>query len=937
MDQTLQHGTDQQSSITTVGGESVALCIYRKLIEANEDPDQRHQLLYSAIVALQQDLLHIFSDSVSPVSADASARCAAPIPTARLLMWLSILLKGVRDPWSTTRKLCLKHMGPLIEVIGKYEKLQTLHTKSLAALSSRAIHNHKTSRSTAQCRMNPAASSKVSTPLRSVNAVAEADDSVPKPRNPSHHRDPTKPVARKNNGTVRAQITVTGTADVPRPSTADTQQAADGALCFESTKDVFLSDAVRTTVCSQWAEANFWYEKEGLLRVWVILQTHHCTSYGAAGGNIGRAGAWAHWVLMNVGFASLTAPQLPVREAAVDVIRCIAETSTHIASFTVYHTMTLLRMEHAAMKEGALCHTTTNGSPTLRRSSLHAKEDAKIYAIEGHLQLLVNLAKHNLIGLRTRDAVNALVLAFADAQAASIRQNVAEVLGTPSDDLYSHLLRYLVDSVHSAEKARWQQQETLLMALQRQLLNYLSQKHPYRCSTRRIAHLFHVEDAATVALNSQGSSENGRATSSLLRQGDFAACVLKVLLECACDQGFEVARMGRQVLPLFLQWLVRYDDSVESILLAIYAMRSSLTSPSAEQVFAELLVPYLWWFLAIRWAIDPNVWAPVAAAIQSLEENLLALCRQDSEMAVLLILVTYFAPALKQPGPFIELLMQPRMWSVLLQERGPASQYLHVGLDLIDLLSTVGVSTVHLVPTWLQHLRNAVTHHQCIVLGMTREAIIPSLSNRPRTMFPVVYCPVFAAPAMMDGGEDLLLGYTWLRMVFPTAPQRMPLQPLPMYAGETSHGSLRTSVLEAAGDAIDSEVCHKLYISSDVERDVIRGARSVMVEAAAVALPTRGAGGSHGMRVCVLEALIGRLDAVCPQWVQQENSDDQPLAAATAHSWDWDDDGSSDGVEGILMEEERAEAAAAVRHLCVDATVVDALAECLRAKVRQLL
>lgn len=567
---------------------------------------------------------------------------------------------------------------------------------------------------------------------------------------------------------------------------------------------------------------------------------------------------------------------------------------------------------------------------------------------------------------RCGQELDAALRRLASYPASSVRQYVAEALGRHSDGVFLSLLQGLCGVVTEKEKGEgtgteastggasgfkrdnndggdgdaWQATETVLLALQHHLVRYLgssSGNNGVNDGTR----------GCGGGVSRSGSMPLGSALAAAVR--------------CAASARFEVARMGAQVAPLLLQLWVRSAAGVDHVLLAVAQTLVADDEEGREgrdSLLRGLVAPMLWWFAAIRSAVEGREEpqededgsgsgssggrdrASVISAEATAAWRALLTAHESEMVATRLAIAAYYRPDSfhgedNSDGGFYAVVTRPLLdeavWRAALlsapsnnkksSAAAAAAWALPWGLDFIasPAAAAGGSSTVlaRLVPAWMAALPALMTHQQCILLSMVRAALSPPPRRAHHRPLSFVYHPaVYAAPVTLDGGEDTILGYTWLRAHFPTE-DSLPLRGSGGEAVEEKEEGEEVGVVTAAVVAAVANGCRRVYASREVvvEPVVLRECRAVLV-----ALARCGGGGA----AAALEVLLARLDTFLgPQWWLQvedgggETEDTTATATIAADGgwddWDDDDDDGNGAVEGVCRDDEVREAANAVR------------------------
>ncbi|CCW60116.1 unnamed protein product [Phytomonas sp. EM1] len=750
-------------------------------------------------------------------------------PSAISPFWIDIILNGVEDMWSSTRRECVECIRKLFYTPALDSATVRLpyHSAHQSSLSSLADHNANVNQS-------------------------------------KRGAFPIKPIGSEKRGHI---VNGGGTT----ASCADWRRQLASKLLYRWTRTRNGSAG--------------WYQREGLLRVLKIYCEFNHTFYQ----NNFEGQLWLHEVLFRAGIPALHEAQLPVREEAASLLCIIAEQEGAVCSYV---------FDRVVSKLQGLLTTQKTPSPPSKT------EEAQTHVVEGHLIALIKLFERDPRSDH-KESTYPLLMRYASHPASSVRQYVAEALCPPSEMLCIRLLKQLsIGSRWSSSHVQnnWQEGETILMALQRHLLYYLAQGKGYDFNLERLI-----------------SAETDKSPACF-----FHSC-LESLLDASCASRFELSRMGQQIIPLLLQLWVRFASTVEVVLTVVRELvpssapseYSSMLQRDRCHILVELIIPLLWWYLVVRQATatmedqeNRRVEGVHVSHFLSTLQDRTWKVRNPMFSIVMLIIGCYFLPLLEESDVAIvhEILLDSQTWENILRTP-PAMPYLHFGIDFVSSMKYKGRDLQHLVPVWLTALEGAQTHHQCILATMIREALCfsdaesqeesgkvnGSVFCRP---FRFAYHDTFAAPAMLDGGEEMSLGYTWLKTYFPT------VQEIP--SGEMFFGTAMGSYAvaedferqKAVVNALRRYVCNDLYLSPLIEPEILREARTLM------AGMVRAYPGQECLEF-VLDSLLMRLDRVCPQWESKEENTIRQKQKG--RDWDiWDDDNAGCGpVEGISIEEIR--------------------------------
>jgi len=469
----------------------------------------------------------------------------------------------------------------------------------------------------------------------------------------------------------------------------------------------------------------------------------------------------------------------------------------------------------------------------------------------------------------SQESLYGLLLPYASHPAASIRQYVADAWRRRSDALFAKLLVSLTPDAADSSPS-WQYHETVLMALQHHFVAYLSEGKDVELMNRRIFALARTSTSSAIPL------------------------VMASLLQISQSEPFEVARMGKQVIPLLLQFRARFgatDDDLFGTLGLTGGHEGAPMTSGQRTLFETVVVPCSWWFLTVRFMTDPTVRPRIAPVVRRASGG------QIPSVAQQLIMVSYFLEFCLDADAQCRDLLREDVWMRLLHTS--EIQHLHLALDCVVVLKRRGYHLLHLVPIWLEVLGTVMAHQQCILLAMARVSLCTSSDGHGMTRpFRFVYDANCGAPAMMDGGEDTTLGYTWLRAHYPVeVPMSLWTIPCSARAGRDSQTPPSAS---SARNSVVNAIFRTVYVSSGTEPAVLRECRALM------AMLSQQDPDAWGLPV--VEAVLERLNSVFPQWETTWPVPKQGIPQAEDYdSWDVDED---ENVAGSSNEEEVCEAKA---------------------------
>lgn len=704
---------------------------------------------------------------------------------------------------------------------------------------------------------------------------------------------------------------------------------ANAALLRRDTRAALLPTLhhVLHTLYVRWARASAWYEQEGLLRLFGrVLNTPSFTALRCDE-------AWLRRLFFDVVFPSLRNAQLPVREAAARILGDLftprdINAPPAIASFVLDYVLSTLR---------GVARSTTHKSPLL------PSDEARTRVLEGYLLALLSLTEAG-VSIKAAKGVVELVLHLADYPASSVRQYVAEVLRPPSEATFALLFVSLCEWKYDPSSLQdvtnsWQRRETILMALQQHLIFQLTPP------------------------KGKETSEHGGAQVIPPTLLDRLPTALAVVFAAAQHPRFEVARMGTQLFPLLLQLCVRFapvrllGTICRACCMLLSTTASCTQTPQAassmQQMMATVVLPSLWWFLLLRQLGAPSreVYSVVADVVRpslSLETLRAALDSLDGAEVPLVPLitgaaipmVTYFSP-ITPAGDWV-LLCQAALdldgWQGLLANR-QWRELLRFGPDLVRAVRLNGDCSreqlLRLVPLWVSALWEAQTHQQCALITMVRLVLLPHAElltaehgqqHQLLEPFGFVYHDSYTAPAMLDGGEEVPLGYSWLKELF-TSPEAVPirwlwtLNPSTGTRGDGGGGAHSPSASRRCDIVIRDVIFRQLYVSPNTELSVLREVQALMMCLCNNSREDDTEIGTTSHRLAwyavTLAAIFARLASVCPSWADastvpnspEKSESDWDASDAGGDGWDASDASATYGVSAM---EERRFAAVAV-------------------------
>ena len=901
----------------------------RDLLAVDSVSDVTAFLLSECIADNPDARLQAFSEIVSHVSKrytgdlskatsfdSATTRCSqesgSPLDASRW-KWADVLMRGVTDPWSRIRVICLSPMADLI-------------------LSE--VHEASSQLELAKSEQSPVVVSECARSSHSAD--------VPSRRHSTGKLDQKRRASETTGKEWQRSLT-------------NCKKHAPPPLAPLST---FSASTPLDYLWHYWEKTTRWYEHDGIVRLLVKVYGRSRTIPGAA---LRSDESGLRTLLFKVLFPAFRDPQLPVRESAAALLGVLVDRdraspiSPAIVSFIVDHvSSTLARVS----------------VPTCSRSPLSPSDQGNTRVLEGNLLALVVLVDMSVIQVAD-SSMMPLLLRLASYPASSVRQYIAQILRPPSPPVFVYLMEYLCkfdglkphrseaddESEEGDEDAgdgelNWQRQETVLMALQQHFLNVAA----IRATTQDWVY----------------ASAYSEHVLALLR----SATPLLVVFRAMHSPRFEVARMGTQLFPLLLQSCIRFlpledlpriceaccvaDGCMQKELSALQAQGDAEALSKAQLSMATLVMPGLWFYLAVR-RIEMELTGGPRGEVERLIRPYATLgcvafasqahrSRDDADNAstttttapcvastcALLVLTAYFARAM-EPAEWhccVEEVLKPSWWADLLSNPVRREQ-VRFGPDFVRAVHHCGTPAqsqriVELIPTLAAALADAQTHQQCLIISMIRVAVsAQACINAPmdERAMAYVYHDVYAAPALTEGGEATPLGHTWLKLFAPT----QDAIPTTVFWGspekETTSGEARI-VIHRDSDvfrAIDAVCLKDLFQSTKTEHSVLRELRSLMTSLARLSAHRRNCsnvGGKSGddssdvdWYALSLKSIFGRLDRVCPRWRERAAAeDDDGDTAANGEAagveeeddddvcwddWDDDDDDADGCAQGI--------------------------------------
>lgn len=578
-----------------------------------------------------------------------------------------------------------------------------------------------------------------------------------------------------------------------------------------------------------------WYEKEGVLNF------------------LSRTFSWwagetelSHSICKNLAYSALSVPELPVREAG----------ATLLTSFTQSDQKAFISIKKMVFDHLALTQTSS------------AAND--IHSLEGHLIALEKMLSQNSEKRLTEEELS-LLFKLGSHPAASIRLYVSEVLRPPSELFFAAIVQEICkfENVEGLDSA-WAYYETIMIIFNRHLL----------------FHIEHHEGVFPRLICENRSSDSTGHNSFLL--------IVQSLIRGISAGVFEMKRIASQTLPNFIQFYVRQVESISDFCQVNQSIQNLSAKDSKDGVrdlFNQHGLPCMWWYMALwmahrsiplneleKDALTSNISPPLYD--ESLKET------PAHIYAALLIMSTYFGKC--QIAPTIKATLKKKMWKILL--RSDARSFIFVGIDFVLMLHQRRLSARSLIPVWVRALPKLLSHEQCIVISMIIYTLYP---NTEKHLFSFIYDFSFKAPTLIDGGEDLTLGYSWLRFRYPNRESLPFVDSFPFWKRKRpqpseGHTTLSTPPLH--------KLFRNLYTSVGTDPTVLRKIQLLMI------LLLKDDEARDVWIDCILEAIFHRLNTVTPKWRSATKAD------STSEESDWDVEEYDDicTASGIVEEKGRA-------------------------------
>ncbi|PBJ67833.1 hypothetical protein TcG_06815 [Trypanosoma cruzi] len=619
------------------------------------------------------------------------------------------------------------------------------------------------------------------------------------------------------------------------------------------------SKRVLSVLLSKWPCLEYWYEREGFLLLLLGLLSTKTEVVSDV--------RVLSQILLRVVLPALLDPQVSLREVAGKLMVQIAGLSRELAVFIRDYMLEKLEMPLEEKKEFVTCEV----EGLLSGTAMLMAQFPSIFHSEWWKRmqpLFQQLAIHS---------------------AASVRQRVAGLWASRSVESFEVLCMAMVRKSESPSDGDewWRMVEVLLMALQEQL-----------------THLLTLSNKAVAV----GAKANGI----------FIADSLHASLLFAEMPQFEVARMGKQLVPLLTQFWVRFSSSL--------AFVEDCCGPRARRFrkcvhFPSLFLPELIWFLALwRYVHSRDDVEKVRKAVTrhlmpllsgkwdvSLNSHETGKGFSQSEYSLaVLMLCTYFPDCFTESlgRDLMEFALSEEAWKRALSGDIDSARY---GVDFALSVRSVGGTVAHLVPVWLQWLPGAYAHQQCLILEAVKIAIGSPKHWVSRRPFYFVYRSSFDAPTIQDGGEDVSRGFYWLKLYCPTVAS-LPEVACSALGTDLSAGEFPVEVHEVVYESV--------YVSKGTEHSVLNIVRSLMQ------MECEATHKAESIAV-VSAAVVARLENVSPSWrdalsfsLGRSGGASDTVVCNTGDGSDgrggdfddWDDSDSGFDADGIAPETEIREA-----------------------------
>lgn len=674
-------------------------------------------------------------------------------------------------------------------------------------------------------------------------------------------------------------------------------------------KQLYAPSSFFEMLLKHFEEATYWYEKDGLIRLLSRISSFWV-----------KDNAILSSITSCIALPSLEASELPIREGASDLLVHISVANPEGVPELKRHffdSLALLMNETSEKcihtLEGNLIALSkvfdaTRPYPNATKVQYHAKE----------LDILIQLASHS---------------------AASIRSYVAEALRPPSEDFFVLASKQILEfSRLSCLEDKWALYETMMMIMNQHLCYYLD--HPIISFYRCVAQL---KRSGIISLNQVGVS------------------LVIVLLSGINSSLFEVKRISLQVLPNWIQFYVRHVGSIFGVFELYHSLVNktllSWTSPVkndsnpenckiVRHEFDQYALPRLWWYVVLYLVTRSHPLRDFERRILQLnikKHLYIPLLQRSPSTAhvVFLIMSTYF-PHLCSVS-ILEEMMRKESWRSILEPYG--QQYIHFGIDFVLMMRQKGINVSSLISVWATALEGLMSHQQCILLTMITEAIRiyegtddnknncgeeeklqhshlreGEQEKREREgvqrPFSFAYDYTYKAPAMVDGGEDTALGYTWLKSKYPlqsmlplfsTFAQNLTSEAKPIEVMRRKTLCQKEFLDESSVESIKKNILKALYPSSGTDGLVLQKIRNLMI-----LLLKMDQGGKWPWSNWILDSIFSRLSALAPNWKDKhptgklKSNDDNDSIENDHDDWDASDDEGHCFGEGLLEEKKHA-------------------------------
>lgn len=679
----------------------------------------------------------------------------------------------------------------------------------------------------------------------------------------------------------------------------EVQKGLNGNV-YRNHSRVTVSSSFFDMLLKEFQGATSWYQKDGLIRLlskvsifWIKEKTI------------------LNSITFRIALPSLNASELPIREGASELLVHVSLASPESVPELKKHFFETLEQLKDETGEGGI-HTVEGNLIALSKvfdASLAHSNSIEIQYSAKELSTLIQLASHT---------------------AASIRSYVAETFRPPSEDFFVLAWKEILELTRCFSlEEKWTLYETMMMIMNQHLSYYLD--HPCISFNRCVAHL---RFPGIVSMNQVGVS------------------LLVVLLRGINSSLFEVKRISTQVLPNWLQFYVRHVGSIYGVFELYHSLSNRTLFSSADaskseeslasckivqQEFDQHALPLLWWYLVLYLMIRRHPLRDFERRILQLntKKHLYAPLLQrapSTANVVFLIMSTYF-PHLCSVS-ILEQMMRKECWRAILEPYG--QEYIHFGIDFVLMMRQKRINVSSLISVWASALGSLMSHQQCILLTMITEAIRfhedededkhghshsreDELGKKEREgvrrPFSFAYDYTYKAPAMVDGGEDTALGYTWLKSKYHT---QSSLPSFFSFARSLTTEAKSIEMMqkytlfrkefldESSVACIQNNVLKVLYPSSGTDALVLQKIRNLMIVLLKMERAKKGKWSNS-----ILDAIFSRLSALSPNWkdehlIQEQGDAENTTADDADDDWDASDDEQHCCGEGFLEEKEHA-------------------------------